>query len=171
MTENTDFNSAHALIQEKVASLNQVRLDTVKVIRDNFKDLFTEFFKKHPKAEKIGWVQYTPYFNDGDTCEFGVNDFGFRVEDDEDADDSMYWGKYRGGYRYEYDANDRYTRVEGFTQEEIDMGYTKEMVEDFKRLSKALRDIPDALYEDLFGDHAKITVTRHGVEVEELDHD
>jgi hypothetical protein len=32
-----------------------------------------EIFAAHPSLQTIGWTQYTPYFNDGDTCEFGVH--------------------------------------------------------------------------------------------------
>lgn len=29
-------------------------------------------FAANPELESFGWKQYTPYFNDGDTCTFGV---------------------------------------------------------------------------------------------------
>ena len=37
-----------------------------------------------PGAASVGWDQYTPYFNDGDPCEFSVNGvYCFDQEDDE----------------------------------------------------------------------------------------
>lgn len=51
------------------------------------KDFFKEFIGKFPKeVESIGFVCYTPYFNDGDTCEFSV-DSTLRING-EWADDS-----------------------------------------------------------------------------------
>jgi hypothetical protein len=29
-----------------------------------------ELFEEFPELESFSWTQYTPYFNDGDTCEF-----------------------------------------------------------------------------------------------------
>lgn len=35
-----------------------------------------------PYFVSFGWVQYTPYFNDGDLCEFGVHTFWIKTRDD-----------------------------------------------------------------------------------------
>jgi hypothetical protein len=32
-----------------------------------------ELFEEFPELESFSWTQYTPYFNDGDTCEFSAN--------------------------------------------------------------------------------------------------
>src|SRR5688572_27883088 len=32
-----------------------------------------EWLEDHPEIQQISWTQYTPYFNDGDECTFGVN--------------------------------------------------------------------------------------------------
>ena len=32
---------------------------------------FKEVFKKYPELEEVRWTAYTPYFNDGETCEYG----------------------------------------------------------------------------------------------------
>ena len=37
-----------------------------------FKETTKEFFDQNPLVNAIVWTQYTPYFNDGDTCEFHV---------------------------------------------------------------------------------------------------
>ena len=41
------------------------------------KDNIQLWFKEIPDLNLITWQQYTPYFNDGDTCEFSVNDPAF----------------------------------------------------------------------------------------------
>lgn len=42
--------------------------------QDLFKPFFQKLFLDHPEAERVHWVQYTPHFNDGDPCVFGVHD-------------------------------------------------------------------------------------------------
>jgi len=46
------------------------------------KEVFKEFFDKHPSAESISWTQYTPYFNDGDPCYFSVNEMELNADED-----------------------------------------------------------------------------------------
>jgi hypothetical protein len=38
------------------------------------------FFDACPEIESIFWTQYTPYFNDGDSCEFSVHELHYTVE-------------------------------------------------------------------------------------------
>ena len=42
------------------------------------------FLGNCPEVTGVHWTQYTPYFNDGDSCEFSVNEFCFHILDDED---------------------------------------------------------------------------------------
>ena len=44
-----------------------------KICQETFNKVSREIFDKYPKLESFGWNQYTPYFMDGDPCEFGVN--------------------------------------------------------------------------------------------------
>lgn len=37
-----------------------------------FEEGCKELFARHPEMESFAWSQYTPYWNDGDVCEFGV---------------------------------------------------------------------------------------------------
>ena len=45
-----------------------------------------QFFDTCPEVECVFWIQYTPYFNDGEACEFGVQDKRYVLVDDEDVD-------------------------------------------------------------------------------------
>jgi len=36
------------------------------------------------EIQQVHWTQYTPYFNDGEACEFGVNEINFLLVGDED---------------------------------------------------------------------------------------
>ena len=63
-------------------SLEQIAADYEKYYKELEEEakavVFEEFkkiFVKYPHLTAIKWSQYTPYFNDGDECTFGVNDF------------------------------------------------------------------------------------------------
>lgn len=52
-----------------------------------------------------------------------------------------------------------------------DIGPEHDMVLDISEMISALDSIPEDFYQEMFGNHAKVKVTREGVEVEEYDHD
>ncbi len=108
------------------------------------RELFKEFFDKHPDVESIKWHQYTPYFNDGDVCEFGVNsDASIKLKDKDD-----FFGEY-----------DNYTDKNPQTNKLI------------QNASELVASIPDDIMLEVFGDHAEITANRDGFDVESYDHD
>ena len=45
------------------------------------------FLDECPEVESVSWTQYTPYFNDGDACEFSVNEVHYVLDGDEDPCD------------------------------------------------------------------------------------
>lgn len=121
--------------------------------------LFEPFLKRHKgKIEKIGWTQYTPYFNDGDACVFSVHQPGYKiVGDNMDEDD---------GYDEEYYI-------------ECDMYYIKtkhpELAEDVSEFEETFFILEDVL-ESAFGDGVKVEAFLNGddsieFEAEEYHHD
>lgn len=124
-----------------------------------------------PTITEFGWTQYTPYFNDGDPCEFGVHTCWFRTEDDDpDADR---WNLEVGsshptlggrGYRYSQ-ASGKYedTPYEGPDEARYD------------RCLGLARAVEGGAFENVlleaFGDHAEVTVRRAGIQVDFYDHD
>ena len=70
---------AKAAYQKTVKELGKVR----------FTDYFKEVFDKHPEIESVKWHQYTPFYNDGETCVFGLH--GVHVYD-KDEKEYMSWG-------------------------------------------------------------------------------
>lgn len=114
---------------------------------------FQEAFEKHPDITAIYWTQYAPYFNDGEPCYFGVDDFyitnvkdlervDFRREDIEDEEEGEFV-KYLGkGYKY---IND----IEVFAHSSIGTD----------------------IFEDLYGDSVSVLVTPEGVTVSDYEHD
>lgn len=55
------------------AQVEELRQKLQKVGEEFITQRLKEMFAKYPKLEKISWSQYTPYFNDGETCEFSSN--------------------------------------------------------------------------------------------------
>lgn len=109
---------------------------------------FRQLFEKHADARAFGWQQYTPRFNDGDPCTFGIHG-GWLIPSS--APDPLE----ESAYEYE---------MWGDHPE----GVTAECRADFKALWKQLdRQILEAV----FGDGYEITITKDEVTIEDCDHD
>lgn len=144
-------------LNEKQAEVRQQLEGTGREI---LKEVFDKFFEKvGDKIEAVRWKQYTPYFNDGDTCKFSVRDTYFKVAGvDEEA------GDYGDGYidTWCLTAYEKYADVRAkLLAEELDF---------VKELSTLLQN-NDELLLAAFGDHAQITATKDGFEDEEYSHD
>ena len=106
-----------------------------------------EIFKTEiPELEAITWNQYTPYFNDGEACEFSVGNMHAVTEED-----SSYISTWSSG------------KVGSFSA-----GKSKLL----RKFATSLETLEEAL-EICFGDHATVTINiRTGdIDVEEYDHD
>lgn len=121
-------------------------------LRDQFKPLFLEFFAANPNITSVVWSQYTPYFNDGEPCVFGVH--GPRFDLGEDSDLTDLW-------EFSYRLEDG----------KLPDWCTKEVVETLGKFAESLSQIPDELYLNMFGDHVEVTATRDGFQVDEYSHD
>lgn len=121
----------------------------------------------------VRWVQYTPYFNDGEPCYFRVSMHGFKFLDtDEEAGDwedgyddmipgapNGRWGNHPSTGKYGWipdvvgdRGTQRYQAAEAF----------RSAVEDGHHKVKL---------QDVFGDHSTVTVTQTKIEVEFYDHE
>lgn len=60
---------------ETLKAIKQQYDATKKVLGKTFiQEVAAPFFAEFPEITAVIWTQYTPYFNDGDPCEFYVND-------------------------------------------------------------------------------------------------
>jgi hypothetical protein len=70
----------------KLADLNRVYQEEItKVsafIADDIGECFKSLCEKVPSIKKLGWSQFTPYFNDGDPCEFSANGYTIAFSND-----------------------------------------------------------------------------------------
>lgn len=112
-----------------------------------------QFMKEHPEIEAVRWAQYTPYFNDGDTCEFSVGELLYKLvgADEEESD-------YDDGFT----CMGTYGKPPGFAQQ----SWYKALAELENALSGAEEELLAA-----FGDHVRVTVTKNGVDIDDYDHD
>ena len=60
------MNKLNVIIEKYSEAKKQFQAEATQLLKEEFK----EFFKKVPEVKVIKWTQYTPYFNDGDPCEF-----------------------------------------------------------------------------------------------------
>lgn len=144
--------------------------------QEMFKEITKEFFDKNPGITGVVWTQYTPYFNDGDTCEFRVNDATFTNAPIDELDE-VRWGEYNGelenvwacenlahvltcGREYYEDTKNKILAAGG-----VDADSCK--LFDKAICSGEMEDVMQAM----FGDHVKVIATRDGFDVNDYDHD
>ena len=138
-----------------------------------FKETTKEFFDLVPQVKSINWRQYTPYFNDGDTCEFSVNDPYFSNAEGEDLEDITNWGEYDGEkddiWSEETWALLHYTGSEALRAK---LGLTPEQQSAIANFSKLIQSSEmEPVMRAMFDDHSRVVATRDGFSVEGHDHD
>ena len=159
---------------EWIESIRQKQLE-IKKIQDELKqrsaDIFESSFKKifedNPNLESFSWSQYTPYFNDGDTCYFSAHTDYIYVNDELVDDSDWYhsiniksYGKY----------NSVTKKFEGRV-EEPNPNFDAKMSESVNQIVQILNLFDDDFYLQQFGDHMHVKVTRDGIHTSECDHD
>lgn len=150
-------------IKAEFDAFDEKKKELVEGLQKNFPALFQPIFDKTDKIDSISWRQYTPYFNDGEPCEFNVYiDYLDINGEGEDEIDTIDWR-----IKYYLAGEEKYANLlEENPELDIDL-YTN--IEEFK---ESLGKIPDEFYLKLFGDHVKVTIYKNGsIEVEEYQHD
>jgi len=133
-----------------------------------FKETTKVFFAENPSVKAIVWNQYTPYFNDGDTCEFSVNEPSFTNAEGDDLDD-ISWGEYNGE-RDDIWAAEAWTINNTKIKEPGSFADIDEQsCYNFSNIitSSDMQDVMLAM----FGDHVTVVATTDGFNVVGYDHD
>lgn len=168
-----------ARLNEQVAELRTQQREVAKsMVHDGTKSIFAEY---GDVVHSFGWAQYTPYFNDGDPCTFGMNGLWvYAVEDVKGVEDEDQLYDLLHEWKYDYEgspafgySDSKYRKTTGYGRNELpnpnyDPRYG-EAYEACQAIYSALSDNDLAL--DLFGDHVEVTFSAEGVDVEEHDHD
>lgn len=152
-------------ITEIQTKLQALRTQYVETARTEFSAGCKELFNAYPQLKSVSFHAYTPYFNDGDTCEYRVSlDYplinGYdEHESDEYGDDSInIWKQSHEmlGYGVGAKPNPSYNP------------YAKQIINNVKAFFRAFEE---EIYKDLFGDHVTITVTPNEVTTKTYDHE
>lgn len=176
----------HPLITE----LNEFRSQFQAKAKTALSLEFKNFFKKYPEIEAIKWSQYTPYFNDGEPCEFGVGDVTVHARYEEVGTAREPAKKIVGVFEPDVVAkleevlgkDDYYSDVlnvissltySGFHHTMDRRGKTDFEVQlelDANLLESLIQGLHDMM-KDIFDDHVIVTANRGGFDVEEYQHD
>lgn len=132
----SDLVNKYKEVRTKIQELQAEKTILVKQI---FTEAAKQLFNKWPQLKSFSWSQYTPYFNDGDTCVFSINHFEPEING-----------------------------VDYFDSEASGMTNFEEVRDE---VSDLLQQFDDNDFLAMFGDHAKVTVTVDGIEIEGIDHD
>jgi hypothetical protein len=150
-------------IQERLQELRTQREELNRRLTEMSGQMFTEasvaLFTEHPELKSFQWSQYTPYFNDGETCTFSVNRDYFTITTVDGASHEIEpWGiQFYGNRGTDWEGNP-------YTPSPTDLIGLQVAV--------FLKNFEDTDLFNMFGDHASITVHRNGsVDVDEYDHD
>jgi len=182
-------NDKFAVLREKQEEIKKLKKEMLDASNKIFTDLTKTIFEDHPKVKSFGWNQFTPYFNDGDTCYFCVNTDYIQING-ESVDESDWinetkitnWGTFNREKR-EYEGRTEETKItnygtwnrekreyEGRT-EVPNLDYDPELAAASNEIREFLRNFDDDFFLSQFGDHAEITITADGVNVDEYEHD
>ncbi len=154
-------------LKQKQKELSNIRKEILQKSNEVFDEFSKEIFKKHSKLESFGWSQYTPYFNDGDTCVFSVN-IDYLYINGEAADESKWISK---NNIVKYGSWDRESKQYVGREEEPNPNYDDELVACHNEIVDFLNSFDNDFYLSRFGDHVDITVTSSGVDIDECEHD
>lgn len=117
----TELETLTNTIATEIGALNKEfeakKAEFTKGLQERLHDLVSQAFVEDPNLLAICWTQYTPYFNDGEPCEFSVGDINALVLDDEIQDqldddmtieDILQENWYEGNVPYDLQADIKY---------------------------------------------------------------
>lgn len=171
-------------IKAELEAFNKKKQDLVEQLRKEFPAMFKELFEQSEVIKSISWTQYSPYFNDGDECTFSAHTDDLYVNG-EYSDEVDWLSPYNyGKIQTEKDmvtndlladkVNRSWYKGKQIGQEGlvINPDYNEKEANIYAQFVDILSSIPDEFLEDLFGNHAQITINSDGtISVDEYDHD
>ena len=170
-----DMGALEAQMQDVNSKFEEFRKITQETSKKVFHSAIAAFFKAYPEVHAMRWNQYTPYFNDGDTCQFSVGVPCFYSKEDLEGGDYDGYedNSWQKPSEYEYKRPDIYgNSIEKYEVLEKELGpRLNEIQEGIRHFSKLFNSINDDTMLSLFGDHVQVTVTANGITIDEYDHE
>lgn len=127
----------------------------------------------YPTIVEFGWRQYTPYFNDGDPCEFGVDGLWVKTTAEAELEEAgeADFGPWDLDVDYHPSLGKLKWNSETYKYEE----YEGPDVDRYNRIQALARAIQSGAYEnallEAFGDHAEVTIRKSDIQVEFYSHE
>jgi hypothetical protein len=173
-------------ITEANERINELKKQMQKELRAEFTGALAELFDAYPFVTSLSFTAYTPFFSDGDPCTYSANHADCNINGYDGYNDNVN-GEGENVLRNaretiyveepnpEYDCN--YRGWESNKRNETK--HVKKPNPDFNPLYKeaveefriALAVVDDDNWEQMVGDHVKVTITREGITTDEYDHD
>jgi len=141
--------------------------------REEFEELVRNVLADDLVVE-FGWTQYTPYFNDGDVCEFGAGGIWVRTTNDPKGSEGEdeYGVAEHLSVDYGHPTLGKETHPNGYQNPGVYEGDHPDTFHLCQQLNRAIDGGQfDHLLLELFGDHAEVVVSRNGITVESYSHD
>jgi hypothetical protein len=157
MIDENRFKEESQKIDDLFEEYEAAQKKAQEAMQERLCDVFKAVFEQYPEIKKFGWSQYTPYFNDGEPCEFSVNSPMFEFVADEhlpDTKDSVFEDDMWNFECWRHDPE----------------RCTLETYEVTQKIERIL-DRSEAFLLNIFGDHTQVVVTPNGLKSFEYDHD
>ena len=156
-----------AILREKQEDIKKLKKEMLEASNNIFTEMTKIIFEEHPKVKSFGWNQYTPYFNDGETCTFSANTDYIYING-QPADEADWINETKITNYGTWNREKR--QYEGRT-EVANLDYDPELAKITDEVKDFLSNFDEDFFLSQFGDHAEITITAEGVSVDECEHD
>jgi hypothetical protein len=148
--------------QELINKINEIK-NIKEQISLSFKEILVtkmQSAKKEYPIESFRWVQYTPYFNDGEPCVFQVNDLEFCIRKEHSK---KFTSKDFSDYM-SYEDDEDLCWISDYNVNLDVFPKIKELVDFFQLIDYEY-------FEEAFGNHAEIVFDGLEFNIEEYRHD
>ncbi len=138
--------------------LKKIKEEYNELGKKEIKDYILNLFKKHKDSIRlITWIQYTPYYNDGDPCVFSIHNIGYFFTESKEkelrdkfnlTDDLLY--EEHHGHEFSYS-------IKKELQNQINLEI-EDLEKDIKELKNIIYENKEII-ENLFGNNVEVKIT------------
>lgn len=148
--------------------IQQMKEEVQNLAQEEFKKSMREIFILIPSLKAIAWTQYSPHFNDGDECVFGVNSVA-----------ALSFIPSRTAYDYEELLQEMDEDDEGIPENAYAISDYSSFNENAlnKNELAAIKNVlnfietNEELMQDLYGNHVEVIFSQDDLQVNDYDHD
>jgi len=163
-------------------SMDLLRAEYKETAATMFGEVSQQLFDQYPTLLSFSWTQYTPYFNDGDSCTFSANTDYLRYEFSDTERSTGEKDEYDDDNEgEEYNAETLRRRKERaplglLLYDSYPAGGIAQPLNEHEEIALAVgefvQQFDEEILQDMFGDHVRVVVKRDGtVDADEYEHD